>query len=170
MHIYPYVYRLENLESGYFYYGVRWANKVNAQYDKYNGSGRHYLLKEFKFNKIIIAEFFDKIHAQEFELSIIEEHITNPLCLNIMIMPHYSTLGISVWNKGKTGVQPKQTKEILAKRFSPEARKKMSEVRLGKSTWNKGLIGYKPDMPKCSCIICKKILPINTITLHYVKH
>lgn len=171
MTIYPYVYKLLCPTTGHFYYGARWANKLPALEDPYMGSGKHYLFKELKFEKEIIAEFFDSASAQEYESELIKEHISNPLCINIMVIPHYTSLNKEPWNKGKKGVQPKQSKETLLKRFSDDARRKMSESRKGKPSWNKGKTDYKPSVPRCSCIICKKEHPINTTTLHYTaKH
>lgn len=82
----PYVYQLTHKETGQFYIGVRFANKVPSSEDL----GTHYFsssnpVKELgfeNFNSFIIAEFFDRISAINFEKDLITEHWNNFLNLN----------------------------------------------------------------------------------------
>lgn len=82
----PYVYQLTHKETGQFYIGVRFANKVPSSEDL----GTHYFssskpVKELgfeNFNSFIIAEFFDKKDALNFEYYLIKEQWHNILKLN----------------------------------------------------------------------------------------
>jgi hypothetical protein len=176
------VYKLFNHDTGYYYIGVRCANKVNASDDTlYMGSSKNSILKEYIFEKQIIAEFFDKKHAAKFETEMIMSCRKDPLCLNKAAWPHYTMSGKDPWNKGTKGLQ-KQSPETLAKRFSPEARKKMSLAKKGKPSlnpWPKG----KPTSPesnikrsnavkgrpkyKCSCAICHMEITGHSLWRHY---
>lgn len=84
-HIYPYVYRGDHPITGEFYIGYRCANKHPAETDL----GVHYktssdIVKnrfcEFKWT--IIAIFFTREDAYDFEQSLIKEEWDDPLILN----------------------------------------------------------------------------------------
>ena len=88
----PYVYKLTHKLSGQYYFGFRCANVVPSYLDlgiKYFSSSR--TIKELGFINFeieILAEFFDKQAAYDFELSLIKEHINDPLNLNKAIKGH----------------------------------------------------------------------------------
>lgn len=180
---YPYVYILQNNEYGYFYIGYRCANKYNASLDtSYMGSSTNPLLNQYKFEKKIIAEFFDKVSAIKFELQLINENKNNPLMLNKVAWPHYTMLGKTAWNKGSKGLQ-KWAPGTYEKIYTKETREKMSLIKKGKPPWNKG----RSDLPKqteeankkrsnsligvpkvrCSCVLCHKNITSHSLWRHY---
>lgn len=71
----PYVYKLIHKETGQFYFGVRHANKVPSSEDlgiKYFSSSKYVKTIGFEnFNYEILAEFFRKEDALEFESTLI---------------------------------------------------------------------------------------------------
>ena len=84
-HIYPYVYKLINKETGQFYIGYRGANKVRAEDDigfKYFSSSPKIKKSWDSFEIIIIAEFFQKSSAYDFEQELIYENWGQPTLLN----------------------------------------------------------------------------------------
>jgi hypothetical protein len=83
--ILPYVYKLTHKTTREFYYGVRWANTYPAELDlgpRYKSSSKVVKPKFDEYDAEIIAEFFDKEDAIDFEQKIIEENWHNPLLLN----------------------------------------------------------------------------------------
>ena len=83
--IMPYVYIMTHKTTGQFYIGFRCANKVPSTQDL--GSLYHTSSKFVKnnfpdFECLILAEFFDKDCAYEFEQKLIKENFDNPLILN----------------------------------------------------------------------------------------
>lgn len=81
----PYVYKLTHKESGKFYFGSRFANKTPSS----NDIGTHYftsskaikpIFNEFEIE--ILAEFFDKVYAHEYEQKLIMENWDNLNLLN----------------------------------------------------------------------------------------
>lgn len=86
MKIHPYVYRLDHNTTGQYYFGFRCANKVPALEDigiRYFTSSK--TIKELGFENFtitVLAEFFDKDGAFNFESHLIEKHIQDFLCLN----------------------------------------------------------------------------------------
>ena len=82
----PYVYKLVHKNTGQYYFGFRCSNVVPASDDlgtKYFTSSRS--IKELgfeNFDRIILAEFFDKHAAFEFESELIADHINDRQCLN----------------------------------------------------------------------------------------
>lgn len=73
----PYVYKLTHKETGQFYFGVRHANKVPSSEDlgtKYFSSSKYVKIIGFEnFNCQILAEFFSKEDALEFESLLIND-------------------------------------------------------------------------------------------------
>ena len=84
MHIYPYVYRLDNPLTGEFYIGYRSANvePSNIDFPKYRTSAPEVEKRFDEFQWYIIAEFFDSDSAYDFEQLLIHENWDNPLMLN----------------------------------------------------------------------------------------
>lgn len=85
MNIYPYAYRLDNPSSGEFYIGFRCGNKVPAELDlgiKYFTSSRYVKPRFKEFEITILAEFFTKEAAYDFEQSCIIENRYMPGILN----------------------------------------------------------------------------------------
>ncbi len=85
MNIYPYVYRLDHPTTGEFYIGYRAANKTSAYQDlgyKYFTSSRLVKPRFHEFDCKILAEFFDKNAAYDFEQQLISECFNDSLCLN----------------------------------------------------------------------------------------
>ena|ERR1035437_2682296 len=80
----PYVYLCTHKETGEFYYGSRCANRTPSNVDLplYRTSSRRVNPIFTEFNYFIIAEFFDKDSAYDFEQQLIHENWNNPLILN----------------------------------------------------------------------------------------
>jgi len=72
----PYVYMSVERTTNNFYIGYRFANKVPSSDDlgKFYFTSNDYVKKNFNnFNHIILAEFFDRKSAYEFEALMIQE-------------------------------------------------------------------------------------------------
>lgn len=82
----PYVYKLTHRETGKFYFGYRYTNKVPAIDDLgvyyFSSSSEVSDLGFSNFDLVIVAEFSTAEDAYRFENTLIEEHFQNPLCLN----------------------------------------------------------------------------------------
>jgi len=118
----PYVYVVTHSHTKEFYIGVRWANKVPAIEDLgtyYFTSSKNVAPRFNEFNTKILAEFFDKDTAFEYEQQLIKEEWNSPLCLN----KNY---------KNKKSTKFKCTGHTLRSRL------KMSESMKGRIPWNKG--------------------------------
>ena len=82
---YPYVYRLDNLQTKEFYIGSRVANKVPSKQDlgyEYFTSSKIVTPRFNEFQVTIIAEFFDGDDAYNHEQYLIYCDWGNPLLLN----------------------------------------------------------------------------------------
>lgn len=78
-----YVYRLEDAK-GHFYYGAR-TSQIEPERDSYLGSG-HWCLWQKKnepVTKAVLKAFPSRGEADREEALLIEEHISNPLCMNL---------------------------------------------------------------------------------------
>ena len=83
--MHPYVYRVDNPETGEFYIGSRFANKVSAVEDLgrlYFTSSRYIKPRFNEFQYQVIAEFFDRDSAYDFEQKLINENWNDPKILN----------------------------------------------------------------------------------------
>lgn len=72
----PYVYMCTEKETGNFYIGYRYANKVPSTEDFGTNyfSSNEYVNQNFdKFEHHIVAEFFDRVAAYKFETKLIAE-------------------------------------------------------------------------------------------------
>ena len=149
MHIYPYVYKLTHKVTGQFYFGYRCANKVNSTYDL----GIHYFSSSYcvkelgfeNFDSLVIAEFFDKSAAIEFENKLISEEWRSPLILNkgyggekFRNYRHSDATRekISIAKKGKPRPEEQKLKTSVTMKghkTSDETRRKISIALAGKS-------------------------------------
>lgn len=85
MKVLPYVYRLTHKTTGQFYIGYRAGNKKVSYLDLPTYQSSSKLVKGLGFENfewMIVAEFFDKDDAYNFEQLTISEEIHNDLCLN----------------------------------------------------------------------------------------
>jgi hypothetical protein len=83
--ILPYVYKCIHKATQEYYFGYRYANKVPSEKDlgfKYFTSSNYVKPRFNEFYYMILAEFFDKESAYDFEIQIITEHWGDPLLLN----------------------------------------------------------------------------------------
>jgi hypothetical protein len=109
----PYVYILTHKQTGQFYIGYRFANKVPSSEDmgKLYFTSSNLVKPCFNdFNISIIAEFFNKEDAYLFEQQLIKDSWSNPLILNRRF--HEVT---------------NEKMFIMNKPFSSETRSRMSE-------------------------------------------
>lgn len=112
--IHPYVYKLTHKITSQFYIGYRCANKLAPEQDIliYQSSSRIVRNMGFdNFNIEILAVFFDKESAYDFEQQIIYENMSDCLILNK-----------SVFIGGRRFVNHGHT---------PETKRKMSQIRKG---------------------------------------
>lgn len=147
----PYAYKLVHRETGQFYFGYRFKNKVRAELDlgiKYFTSSKIVKPKFYEFNFQVLAEFFDAADAYAFEQHLIEENFKNPLILNahyhknggnhfLQKAPHSEEskkkIGLASKNRPRTKEwQDKQRTSHLGKTHSQETKDKMSLARKGK--------------------------------------
>jgi hypothetical protein len=137
--ILPYVYRLVHKESGAFYFGYRSKNvtlSLRSEDDlgvKYFTSSRIIRKSFSEYTYEVIAEFFDKNLAYDFEQELIRENWGNPLLLN----KHYHAEDKSRWKND--GHSEESKKKMTGKKRSPEFSEYRSKVMKGRVPWNKGL-------------------------------
>ena len=173
MYIYPYVYICTHKTTNKFYIGVRYANKHPSKEDlgiRYFTSSKEVKQNFQNYNFEIIAEFFQKEDALNFEYNLITENFRNPLCINKAVFPKFrptpntkEKLGeekylqwIKKLSEAKKGV--KKTKVHI---------ENQSKVRLDKKrgNYNKRTDSY------CSCICCKMTLANYQLKRHFeAKH
>jgi NUMOD3 motif len=137
----PYVYRLTHRETGKFYIGYRYKN-VELGLRAEDDLGIHYyssskIVKPHfeEYNTMILAEFFDKVAAIEFEQTLIKSEWGNPLLLNkaYLTMPDYTVI-MGVRRGQKQGEEEirKRAAANTGKKRTDETRKKMSKALTGK--------------------------------------
>lgn len=139
----PYVYKLTHKVTGQFYIGYRSANKNIAEEDigvNYFSSSKKVKELGFEnFNIEILAEFFTKNHAYDFEQEAISESFGDSLCLNQSCYYGYSRFD----NTGNKHSDETKLKISLAhvganncnygKIFSQEHKNKLSLSKSGES-------------------------------------
>jgi len=159
MNIYPYVYIVTHNETGEFYIGSRWANKLPAEDDflKVYKTSAPYIKNDISnFSGYVIAEFFTKESAYHFEQELINEYIgKDPLCLNrscfydktpFILNKHTdeSKRKMSLAKKGKPGpIKSAEHRAKLAEAsrkrpFSDESKLKVSLANKGRPSPRKG--------------------------------
>ena len=120
----PYVYRLDNTETGEFYIGYRCANKAPSSDDlgkQYFTSSKIVKPRFHEFIISIIAEFFDKEDALKFEVELIGQHWKQEGSLN------YGNCGINFSSIGEGRITSEETKEnylFLKKESSNQKKQK----------------------------------------------
>lgn len=133
--ILPYVYLLTNKETKEFYIGYRCKNvslglkSTDDLGKKYFTSSKYVKPVFYKFDTLILAEFFSASHAYEFEQELIKQNIRNPLCLN----GHYQ----SDTTRKFVLTGSKHTEEAKNKMRKPHG--KINRNAPGHAAWNKGL-------------------------------
>lgn len=132
--ILPYVYKLTNRVTKEYYFGYRSKNVqlgIPSTEDLgiiYFTSSKYVKPIFSEFDIEILAEFFSKDGAYEFEQSLILEHIKDPKCIN----KHYQ---YNTTKKFKHDVP--HTESGKSKMRGP--RGKINRTSPGHSAWNKGL-------------------------------
>lgn len=141
--ILPYVYKLTHKETGQFYIGSRTCKNLKLpSYEdiiKYKSSSIKVKELGFEnFNVEIIAEFFDRIHAYEFEQLLIYENFKDPLningCCHVAGKRRFSNLGVEFTEDHKNKI----SESHKGKSFSDQSRKKMSLAKSGNNHPNFG--------------------------------
>ena len=155
--ILPYVYKLTHKETRQFYIGVRYGNKYPALLDlgkRYWSSSKIVKPKFDEYDICIIAEFFNREDAIDFEQKLIEDNWNDPLILNkaIQVSKTFRCIGhtdatrlkMSNAKKGKApnnkgkpmSVETKEKIRIAntGKKHSNETIQKLSQLMTG-NTW-----------------------------------
>ena len=129
-HIYPYVYQGTNPDSGEFYIGMRCANKLPSHKDlpRYRTSSNTVKPRFDEFKWIIVAEFFTKEAAYDFEQELIHERWGHPLMLNKVCSVGYRNKFILTEE-----ARVKKNAKLKGHVVTPETRSKISEARKGVS-------------------------------------
>ena len=133
--ILPYVYKLTNKITGEFYFGYRSKNvllNLKAEHDigKIYFTSSKYIKNNFhNFQIEILAEFFSKNDAYDFEQELIEQNFNNVICLN----KHYQRKG----DKGR--FKHDQPHSEKSKEKMRGQRGKINRTKSGHPAWNKGL-------------------------------
>jgi hypothetical protein len=137
--ILPYVYRLIHKETGHYYFGYRSKNvslgvkSVDDLGIKYFTSSRIIRKSFHEYTFEVIAEFFTKDSAYDFEQELIREHWGNPMLLN----KHYHSDKTGRWKND--GHSEETKKKMRGIKRSPEFSEYRSKVMKGRAPWNKGL-------------------------------
>lgn len=163
--ILPYVYKLTNKETGQFYFGYRYTNKVPSSEDMgtyYFTSGEITKNDFHSFEWEILAEFYNSDDAYWFEQDLIYENRKHPLILNkswrkngthkfIRSGPHSEEskkkmiLGCSKRPKASEETRRKIGEAVSKRIISDATREKLSRAQRGKklSEEQKKKIGEK---------------------------
>jgi len=137
--ILPYVYKLIHKETEQYYFGYRSKNVslgIKSEDDlgiKYFTSSRIIRKCFIEYNYEVIAEFFNKDDAYDFEQDLIREHWGNPLLIN----KHYHSKDKDRWKND--GHSEETKKKMTGLKRSPEFSEYRSKIMKGKVPWNKGL-------------------------------
>lgn len=137
--ILPYVYKLIHKETGKYYFGYRSKNVLLGNHSeedlgiKYFTSSGVIKNNFSEYNSEILAEFYTKEDAYDFEQDLIREHWGNELLIN----KHYHGKDRAQWKN--TGHSEEARKKMTGLKRSPEFSEYRSKVMKGKAPWNKGL-------------------------------
>lgn len=131
MKVLPYVYRCTHKTTNEFYIGFRCRNKLPANQDIqiYQTSSKRVKFYFNEFNVEILAEFFDKIDAYDFEQQLIWEEWKNPLILNKSCFyngARFSTMG----SKHSDNTRKKISLSKIGKNITDETKQKIRQARL----------------------------------------
>lgn len=133
MKVLPYVYKMTHRKTHEFYIGVRYGNKYPPELDlgkRYWTSSKTVKPKFDEFDYEILAMFFDREHAIDFEQQLITEHWKDPLILNkaIQVSKTFRCVGHSVETRKKMSDARKgKPSNTTGKTLSAETRRKISE-------------------------------------------
>lgn len=131
----PYVYQCTNRITGEFYIGYRCANNKPSHIDfpLYKTSSKEVKPVFDQFDWSIIAEFFDKDSAYDFEQKLIDENWGNPLLLNRTCYYGKKRLKPRQWSEEKRRLVSIQRKGFNKGRVvSNEVRERISNTMSGK--------------------------------------
>jgi hypothetical protein len=134
-----YVYKLEDIKSGEFYFGSRTCH-TNIEDDHYMGSPKTWKPNKENLQKTILkSDFENREDALLYEKEIVEENIKHPLNRNYSIptIGFYRTDG-NVWSTDWKNTQSERMKEYyqknkatnLGRKFSEEWKTNISETRI----------------------------------------
>lgn len=140
--ILPYVYILFDRKTGQFYIGYRYKN-VALYLRSGDDLGVKYFTSSnlinknnfFRFDVIILAEFFDKSDAYWFEQQLIKDNRKNPLMLN----RHYQDPNNREKQFINFGHSEETIKKMTGLKRSANFREYRSNVMTGQIPWNSGL-------------------------------
>lgn len=132
----PYVYMCVHKDTNEFYIGSRTSRKQSTPSDidfpQYKTSSAKVKHRFDEFNWFIVAEFFDRQDAYDFEQNLIFEHWGDPLCLN----KFYTMGGKRMWGCDNLGRKhPNRKRSKGWKRKTPmtiEHKEKLSLAKKGK--------------------------------------
>jgi len=139
MNIYPYVYRLDHPITGEFYIGYRGSNKDPAEQDlghKYFTSSKIVKPRFNEFQYIIVAEFFNKDDAYDFEQKLIFENREEKLCLNKICYMNSNSRFTNTGRQHSDETKKKMSESHIGKKQSPcseEHKRKISETKKGRA-------------------------------------
>lgn len=138
----PYVYMCIHNQTGRFYIGSRYTKSLNKpsheDFPLYKTSSKQVRPNFHEYSWYIVAEFFNRIDAYQYEQQLIYENWLNPQLINAvcrhnttkMFSPEKSTMSearrtkLIEYNRSRTGTT-----------HTPETKAKMSATRKGKQ-WN----------------------------------
>lgn len=137
--ILPYVYRIEHKESKQFYFGFRCANQLPPEVDlpQYKTSHKEIKNSFDDYSWIIVAEFFNKEHAYDFEQFLIFQHWGNPLMINKSCFHEKSRFictGISEKHKAAISKAQSKPKSLKHRQKLAEANKLVKWFTNGKES------------------------------------
>ena len=134
MNIYPYVYKGVNSITGEFYIGMRCANETRPDEDlmQYRTSSKIVKPRFHEFDWTILAEFFTKEAAYDFEQDAINANWGNPLMLNrscYFNRARFSMAGTQMSSETKSKISSSLTGRVL----TAEHKKNIAECQIGKT-------------------------------------
>lgn len=123
--MYHYVYKLENPETGEFYFGSR-SCICHPYDDNYMGSMIRWKPDKSKLHKIVINySFLTREDALKEEANLIQNNINNPLIRNYYVPnKNFHTTGWGYWT-GKVG-------PMIGHTHTKEVKEKLRKMKLGK--------------------------------------
>lgn len=187
--ILPYVYKLVHKETGEFYIGYRWKNKVCVDEDFgtiYKTSSKYVKPKFAEFESSIIAEFYDSEDAYWFEQSLIEENFADPLILNKKYQKKRDGKFRFGYSEGtnSSDARKKISEAMMGRKQSAEhveknrirqvgvkkTEEQRNKLRVPKTITPALLAAHERQKTltqnKCSCLWCKKEFTVSSFGMH----